>query len=103
LRYDPAARALWLDREPQGRRLDGVVLIAAGTSDLPVAEEAAITLDLMGHAPRRIYDVGVAGLHRLLNHLPDFQQANVIIVVAGMEGALPGVVGGLGEAPVISV
>lgn len=103
LRYDETARVLWLDREPPRRRLEGVVLIAAGTSDLPVAEEAAITLDLMGHAVRRIYDVGVAGLHRLLNHLPDFRQANVIIVVAGMEGALPGVVGGLVEAPVIAV
>lgn len=103
LRYDECAGALWLDREPDRPRRSGVVLLAAGTSDLPVAEEAAITLELMGHAPRRIYDVGVAGLQRLLHHLPILRAANVVIVVAGMEGALPSVVAGLIEAPVIAV
>jgi NCAIR mutase (PurE)-related protein len=78
-------------------------MVAAGTSDLPVLEEAALTLDLMGHAPRCISDVGVAGLYRLLPHIPTIQNANVVIVVAGMEGALASVVGGLTAAPVIAV
>lgn len=103
LKYDPIARAIYLDREPDAPRKAGVVLAAAGTSDLPVAEEAARTLDLMGHAVERLYDVGVAGLHRILHHLPVLRQANVVIVVAGMEGALPGVVAGLIEPPVIAV
>jgi pyridinium-3,5-biscarboxylic acid mononucleotide synthase len=103
LRYSEAARALWLDRDPDRPRRPGVLLLAAGTSDLPVAEEAALTLDLMGHAPRRIYDVGVAGLQRLLHHLPELRAAAVVIVVAGMEGALPSVVAGLVAAPVIAV
>ena len=103
LRYDAVAGALWLDRDPGRPRAGGVLLLAAGTSDLPVAEEAALTLDLMGHAPRRVYDVGVAGLHRLLHYLPDLRAANVVIVVAGMEGALPSVVAGLVAAPVIAV
>ncbi|MDB5333516.1 MAG: hypothetical protein JWP03_4667 [Phycisphaerales bacterium] len=103
VRYDETARALWIDREPDRARREGVVLLAAGTSDLPVAEEAALTLDLMGHLPLRIYDVGVAGLQRLLHHVPILRSANVVIVVAGMEGALPGVVAGLIEAPVIAV
>jgi len=97
------ARALWLDREPERPRAPGVVLAAAGTSDLPVAEEAALTLDLMGHGVERVYDVGVAGLHRLLPYLPQLQAARVMIVVAGMEGALASVVGGLVAAPVIAV
>jgi NCAIR mutase (PurE)-related protein len=103
LNYDRTARALWLDAAPHRAPAAGVLLIAPGTSDLPVAEEAALTLDLMGHAPRRLYDVGVAGLHRLLHHLPDLRAARLIIVVAGMEGALPSVVAGLVAAPVIAV
>jgi pyridinium-3,5-biscarboxylic acid mononucleotide synthase len=103
VRYDQTARALWIDREPNLPRRPGVALLAAGTSDLPVAEEAALTLDLMGHLPLKIYDVGVAGLQRLLHHVPTLRSANVAIVVAGMEGALPGVVAGLIEAPVIAV
>lgn len=103
VRYHELARCLWLDREPDKPRHAGVVLVAAGTSDLPVLEEAALTLDLMGHAPHRVVDVGVAGLHRLLPHVPTIQQANVVIVAAGMEGALASVVGGLTDAPVIAV
>lgn len=103
LRYHAVARALWLDRESERSRRPGVVLAAAGTSDLPVAEEAALTLDLMGHSVERVYDVGVAGLHRLLPYLPQLQTAHVVIVVAGMEGALASVVGGLVAAPVIAV
>jgi NCAIR mutase (PurE)-related protein len=103
LRYHELARCLWLDREPERARHEGVVTIAAGTSDLPVLEEAALTLDLMGHAPQRILDVGVAGLHRLLPHVQTIQRANVVVVVAGMEGALASVVGGLTDAPVVAV
>ena len=103
LQYHTLARCLWLDREPHQARQAGVVIAAAGTSDLPVVEEAALTLTLMGHEPRRVVDVGVAGLHRLLPHIPILQQANVVIVVAGMEGALASVVGGLTDAPVIAV
>ncbi|MFN8439994.1 MAG: nickel pincer cofactor biosynthesis protein LarB [Caldilineaceae bacterium] len=103
LHYNPAARCIWLDRTPDRIRHGGVVLVAAGTSDLPVLEEAAITLDLLGHKPLQIADVGVAGLHRLLPHIPTIQSANVVVVVAGMEGALASVVGGLTNAPVIAV
>ena len=103
LRYDEVGRALWLDREPSRPKLAGIALVAAGTSDLPVAEEASRTLQLLGHEPERIYDVGVAGLHRLSRHLTALQDANVVIVVAGMEGALPSVIGGLVSAPVIAV
>ena len=103
LQYHELARCLWLDRNPNGPRHAGVVVVAAGTSDMPVLEEAALTLELMGHAPHRILDVGVAGLHRLLPHIPTIQSANVVVAVAGMEGALVSVVGGLTAAPVIAV
>jgi NCAIR mutase (PurE)-related protein len=102
LQYDPLARVLWLNRDHKPG-LPGVVVIAAGTSDLPVAEEAALTLEIMGHQPTRIRDVGVAGLHRLLSHVKALHDAHVIIAVAGMEGALPSVVAGLVAAPVIAV
>ena len=102
LQYHELARAIWVDREPRERRT-GIAIVAAGTADLPVAEEAALTAELMGHAPARIYDVGVAGLHRLLAELPAIQAARVIVAVAGMEGALPTVIGGLVAAPVIAV
>lgn len=103
LRYHEAARALWLEREPDRPLKAGVMIVAAGTSDLPVAEEAALTLRLMGHQPQVVADVGVAGLHRLLPHVPALQAAHVVIAVAGMEGALASVVGGLVACPVIAV
>jgi NCAIR mutase (PurE)-related protein len=102
LQYHELARAIWFERDARNKR-DGVVVVAAGTADLPVAEEAALTVELMGHAPKKVYDVGVAGLHRLLGELPSIQSANVIVVAAGMEGALPSVVGGLVGCPVIAV
>lgn len=101
--YHETARCVVLDREPDRPRLDGVLVVCAGTSDLPVAEEAAVTLDVLGHRATRITDVGVAGLHRLLAHLDELQSANVIIAIAGMEGAMPSVIGGLVSAPVIAV
>ena len=89
------------DRAEQG---DGTIaVISAGTSDIPVAEEAAVTADAMGNRVTRIYDVGVAGIHRLFGARRDYETARVIIVVAGMEGALPSVVGGLVSVPVIAV
>ena len=78
-------------------------MISAGTADLPVAEEAAVTAELLGNRVERLYDVGVAGLHRLLDSLDTVRAAAVLIVVAGMEGALPSVVGGLVDRPVIAV
>ena len=88
------------------RASDGVGLIAvvsAGTSDMGVAEEAAVTAEAMGNRVERLYDCGVAGLHRLVPHLDLLNEANVLIAVAGMEGALPSVIGGLVDRPVIAV
>ncbi|MBR1810249.1 MAG: nickel pincer cofactor biosynthesis protein LarB [Clostridia bacterium] len=80
-----------------------IAVITAGTSDIPVAEEAALTAEALGNKVARIYDAGVAGLHRLLHNLDDIMSASVIIVIAGMEGALASVVGGLADCPVIAV
>jgi NCAIR mutase (PurE)-related protein len=80
-----------------------ILVVAAGTSDLPVAEEAALTAELMGQEVERVYDVGVAGIHRLFAHHERLQTASVLVVVAGMEGALPSVVGGLVDKPLIAV
>jgi NCAIR mutase (PurE)-related protein len=89
------------DRTERG---DGTIaIICAGTSDIPVAEEAAVTADAMGNRVTRIYDVGVAGIHRLFGSREDYESARAIVVVAGMEGALPSVVGGLVRVPVIAV
>jgi NCAIR mutase (PurE)-related protein len=99
--HHEAARCLTLETSPLPKRPGTIAIVAAGTTDLPVAEEAAITADFMGNTVQRIYDVGVAGLHRLLRRLPEIQSANVIIVVAGMEAALPSVVGGLIGKPII--
>lgn len=85
--------------EPEGK----VVVLAAGTADIPVADEAALTADLMGCRVVKIYDIGVAGIHRLFDHWSEIKDARVIIAVAGMEGALPSVVGGLAGCPVIAV
>jgi NCAIR mutase (PurE)-related protein len=101
--YHELGRCITLDlhKSPRGR---GTILIAAaGTADLPVAEEAAITAGVMGNSVDRLYDVGVAGLHRLLSEHARLTAARVIIVVAGMEGALPSVVGGLVDVPVVAV
>lgn len=103
IQFHEAARCLWIDRDAARSRQEGVVVVAAGTSDLPVVEEACLTLDLMGHRPVRIMDVGVAGLHRLLPYIGTIQAANVVVVCAGMEGALASVIGGLTDAPVIAV
>ena len=102
-KHETAARAIVLrrDRKLYGKGL--VAVVSAGTSDIPVAEEAVVTAELMGNQVERIYDVGVAGIHRLLAQQKVLRQARVVIVCAGMEGALPSVVGGLIGAPVIAV
>ncbi len=101
--FHSRARCLTVDRKPLPKRPGTIAVVCAGTSDLPVAEEAAVTADIMGNKIERISDVGVSGVHRLLGRLEDIQRANVIIVVAGMEGALPSVVAGLVSRPVIAV
>jgi NCAIR mutase (PurE)-related protein len=101
--WHEVARCLTYQKRPLPKRPGIIAVLAAGTSDLPVAEEAAITADIMGNRVERHYDVGVAGLHRLLNRLEKIQAAHVIIAVAGMEGALPSVVAGLVNRPVIAV
>ena len=99
-----AARILSLRAAPIERLGKGrVAVVSAGTSDQPVAEEAAVTAELLGNDVLRCYDVGVAGLHRLLAQARELQEARVLVVVAGMEGALPSVVGGLVDKPVIAV
>ena len=97
------ARCVTIEKKTLPKRPGTIGIICAGTSDLPVAEEAAVTAEIMGNRVERIYDVGVAGLHRLLAKSENLQRANVLIVVAGMEGALPSVVAGLVSRPVIAV
>ncbi|MBE0414984.1 MAG: nickel pincer cofactor biosynthesis protein LarB [Dehalococcoidia bacterium] len=101
--YHPIARAITINRAKDTPSRPGVMVLSGGTSDIPIAEEAAITAELMGSAVVRSYDVGVAGVHRLLDLLPQLRQARVVVAVAGMEGALPSVVGGLVAVPVIAV
>ena len=93
--YHETARCLTIETRPLPKRTGVIAVICAGTSDLPVAEEAAITAEIMGNRVERIADVGVSGVHRLLGRLSSLQRAKVLIVVAGMEGALPSVVAGL--------
>ena len=103
VKFEAAARAIVLrrDRTIYGKGL--ISIVSAGTSDIPVAEEAAVTAELMGNEVERIYDVGVAGIHRVLAHRKVISRSRVVIVCAGMEGALPSVVGGLVGVPVIAV
>ena len=101
--YHPLPRLLVLDRSAPAEKHPGILVVTAGTADMPVAEEAAMTAELMGNAVERMFDVGVAGIHRLLRQTERLWQARVVIVVAGMDGALPSVVGGLVSAPVIAV
>jgi NCAIR mutase (PurE)-related protein len=102
-RYHPVARTITLRQSQTAEDRGHIAVVCAGTSDLPVAEEAAITAELFGAQVTRLYDVGVAGLHRLLAVREELGSADVVIVCAGMEGALPSVVGGLVGVPVIAV
>ena len=104
VQYDDLARMVYQRKDTtivNGDRT--IAVVTAGTSDIPVSEEAALTAEIMGNKVMRIYDVGVAGIHRLLSRADDIRKANVVIVVAGMEGALASVVGGLVSQPVIAV
>lgn len=101
--HNTLARTLVLRQNSEKLGKGRVVIVSAGTSDVPVAEEAAVTAELMGNEVGRVYDVGVAGIHRLLAHKVELSEARVLIVCAGMEGALPSVVGGLVGVPVVAV
>jgi pyridinium-3,5-biscarboxylic acid mononucleotide synthase len=101
--WNQLARTVNLPAADQSKRAGTILVISAGTSDLPVAEEAAVVAEVFGHPVERLVDVGVAGLHRLLAATEQMQRARAVIVVAGMEGALPSVVGGMVGAPVIAV
>jgi len=102
-RYHEAARCITVETGPAAALPGRIAIAAAGTSDLPVAEEAAVTASFYGAQVDRVYDVGVAGLHRLLDRTGTIRGADVVIVVAGMEGALPSVVAGLVDTPVVAV
>jgi len=101
--YHPLARTISLKRKKTPQSKNYIAVVTAGTSDLPVAEEAAVTAEMFGNRVERVVDVGVAGVHRLFDKLDIIRKARVIIVVAGMEGALPSVVGGLVDKPIIAV
>jgi len=101
--YYPLARIISLQKKKPEIPESMIAVITAGTSDIPVAEEAAITAELLGNNVIRIYDAGVAGIHRLVDKLPEIRKCRVVIVIAGMEGALASVVGGLIDKPVIAV
>jgi NCAIR mutase (PurE)-related protein len=101
--HHPPARCVTIEPKPLPKRPGFIAVVCAGTSDLPVAEEAAVTAEIMGNRVERIHDIGVAGLHRMLGRMEVLQRANVIVAVAGMEGALPSVLAGLVARPVIAV
>lgn len=103
VRYSPLARIAWLPSPSPLHYPGRIHIISAGTADLPVAEEAALTAELCGFQVQRLWDVGVAGIHRLLHHREVIADADVLVVVAGMEGALASIVGGLADCPVIAV
>ncbi len=103
LTYDAAARIGYVGKMPAPSGLGKIVIVTGGTSDLPVAEEAALTAEILGNEVVRLYDVGVSGLHRTLANLDLIMDASVIIAIAGMEGALASVIGGLADCPVIAV
>jgi len=101
--YHELARTIVHKEDALEKSHNYIAVVSAGTSDMPVSEEAAVTAEFLGSRVERIYDVGVAGIHRLFNRMDLIRNASVVIVVAGMEGALPSVVGGLTEKPVIAV
>lgn len=101
--YHPASNTIVVNRRQKTPLIPGVAVITGGTADIAVAEEAEVTAELMGNEVEKIFDVGVAGIHRLLDKLPVLRRARVLVVVAGMDGVLPSVIGGLVSAPVIAV
>ncbi len=101
--FHSLAKTIVVKRTEQKLTESTIAIVTAGTSDMPVAEEAAVTAELFGNRVLRVFDVGVAGIHRLYDKLPEIREAKVVVVVAGMEGALPSIVGGLVDKPVIAV
>ncbi|MBN2350725.1 MAG: nickel pincer cofactor biosynthesis protein LarB [Bacteroidales bacterium] len=101
--YNPYAKTISIKQKDITPPSTYIAVVTAGTSDIPVAEEAAITAEIFGNNVHRIFDVGVAGIHRLYDRLPEIRGARVVVVIAGMEGALPSIVGGLVDKPVIAV
>ena len=103
LTYDERSRVGIVGDKPEPDGKGTIVVATGGTTDIPVAEEAALTAETLGNRVKRLYDVGVSGIHRLLDHAEDIMTARCIVAVAGMEGALPSVIGGLADCPVIAV
>jgi NCAIR mutase (PurE)-related protein len=103
VRYNAMGRIVFQHRDQTIRGRGPIAIVSAGTTDIPVAEEAACTAEVMGNEVRRVFDVGVAGIHRILSRQNVLEEAEVVVVVAGMEGALPSVVGGLISRPIIAV
>ena len=103
VQYDPVSKILKIEKKEEKTRIGNIAICTAGTADIPVAEEAAQTAEYFGSKVTCIYDVGVSGIHRLLSKTEQLREANVVIAVAGMEGALPSVIGGLVKVPVIAV
>ncbi len=101
-RYDEQSRTVVIGRPPT-RKTGRIIIVTAGTSDIPIAEEAKVTAEVLGSAVTTIYDVGVAGIHRLLDRLPELVKARVFVVVAGMDGVLPSVIGGLVSQPIVAI
>lgn len=101
--YRPDARIATIGTPPKADGLGTIMVATGGTSDIPVAEEAALTAEFLGNEVNRVYDIGVAGLHRLVPHIEEIMNASVIIAIAGMEGALASVIGGLADCPVVAV
>jgi len=101
--YNPLSRTIVVNRLGKTKLRPGITVVTGGTADIPVAEEAVVTAELMGNEVEKVFDAGVAGIHRILDNLPQLRSARVLVVVAGMEGALPSVVGGLVSIPIIAV
>ncbi|MCX6005002.1 MAG: nickel pincer cofactor biosynthesis protein LarB [Chloroflexi bacterium] len=101
--YNASAQAIVINRSKTKKYIPGITVVTGGTADIPVAEEAALTAELMGNKIERIFDVGVAGIHRLFDHLHIIRSSRVVVAVAGMDGVLPAVLGGLVTCPVIAV
>ena len=102
-KFSELSKCIWADQRKKNELLDGISIISAGTSDLSISEEAKITANLMGYTTNMITDVGVAGLHRLTSRLDEIRKSKILIVIAGMEGALPSVISGLVKTPIIAV
>ena len=102
-KFSELSKCIWADQRKKNELLDGISIISAGTSDLSISEEAKITANLMGCSTNMITDVGVAGLHRLTSRLDEIRKSKILIVIAGMEGALPSVISGLVKTPIIAV